>query len=363
MSPAPANGLRSAVQQNFWSFEKQWSHEDLPSAEAVHDEGVLENKRDFSLRQRIRKWRRSALRETWFKLFLFFEKFGVHVMPKSFYTAIQDFHWLAGNKPLWIKCSGLSAIDWDTKKQMEWVAQICRPYYREVEGLTTYHKILEGNPGPGYGPVESQVLHCFIRSQAPARIVEIGSGCSTMCMLNAAAQNEREGRPSSRITCVEPYASKALQELSNVTLIKQPCQAVPSEVFSQLGAGDLLFIDSSHAVKVGSDVIRIYLEIVPNLPPGVFIHVHDINLPYLYDRSTLSSYYTNNSQETALLAALLIGNRNLSVLASLSALHYDESGDLGKLLSDYHPQKNDEGLCPSYPPKGTFPNSVWIKTC
>lgn len=355
--------IDAAVQRDVPRLEELLTYDSLATGHAADSENVMERKVNFTLRQMIRKWRRSALREIWFKLFLFFENFGVHVLPKSFYTAIQDFHWLVRNKPLWMKRSGLTAVDWDTNRQMEWLAQTCRPFYREVEGLAFYEQIHEQNAGPGYGPIESQVLHCFIRSHAPPRIVEIGSGCSTMSILHAAALNRQEGRPSSQITCIEPYPHKTLEQLSGVTLIKKPCQAVPSDVFSQLRAGDLLFVDSSHAVKVGSDVIRIYLEIIPNLPSGVFVHVHDINLPYVYDRSTLSSYYTNNSQETALLAALLIGNRYLSVLASLSALHYDQSQALGDLLSDYQPQSNDEGLCPFYPPSGTFPNSIWIKTC
>jgi predicted O-methyltransferase YrrM len=358
-----SDGINTTVQQNSPSYGKCRTHKRLALPDADDNDRFTGNRKDLALRWAMRKWRRSALRELWFKLFLFFERFGVHVLPKSFYTPIQDFHWLTRNKALWINRSRLSAIDLDVNKQMAWLTQTCHGYYHEVEGLAVYRQIQERNPGPGYGPIESQVLHCFIRSHAPRRIVEIGSGCSTMCMVHAATLNEQEGRPPSQITCVEPYPSEALQNLPKVTLIKQVCQAVSSSVFCQLQAGDLLFVDSSHAVKVGSDVIRIYLEIVPNLPAGVFIHVHDINLPYLYDRSTLSSYYTNNSQETALLAALLIGNSHLSVLAALSALHYDASRDLGELLSDYHPQANEEGLCPSYPPKGTFPNSVWIKTC
>jgi hypothetical protein len=362
MSHTP-DGINATVQRRFPNHLENRTLERPALAEADSNDPIPENRKDLTLHWATRKWRRLALRNIWFKLFLFFERFGVHVLPKSFYTPVQDFHWLARNKPLWVKRSGLIAIDWDVKKQMEWLTHTCRRYYKEVEGLAIYQQIQERNPGPGYGPIESQVLHCFLRSHAPRRIVEIGSGHSTMCMVHAATLNEEEGRPASQITCVEPFPSEALQKLPNVTLIKQPCQAVPRSIFSELQAGDLLFVDSSHSVKVGSDVVRIYLEIIPSLPPGVFVHVHDINLPYLYDRSTLSSYYTNNSQETALLAALLIGNRYLSVLASLSALHYDQYRALGDLLSDYHPQSNDEGLCPSYPPSGTFPNSIWIKTC
>jgi hypothetical protein len=87
-----------------------------------------------------------------------------------------------------------------------------------------------------------------------------------------------------------------------------------------LSAGDLLFIDSTHAVKVGSDVVRIYLEIIPHLPAGIFLHIHDVYLPYAYPRDVFSMPYW--WQETGLLIALLTNNPRLSVLTCLSALHY-----------------------------------------
>jgi hypothetical protein len=94
---------------------------------------------------------------------------------------------------------------------------------------------------------------------------------------------------------------------------------------------------------------------------AVFIHIHDIYLPYLYPRSVL--FYPFASQETALLLALLTNNKHLSVLCCLSALHHDRTNRLRSLLSDYQPQANLEGLCPSYPPKGHFSNSLWSQTC
>ena len=280
MSRTP-EGIDAAVERNARGLGKLPIHERVATGNTAGHDSIAEKKRNLTLRQTIRKWRRSVLRDTWFKLFLFFENFGVHVLPKSFYTAIQDFHWLVRNKPLWVERSGLTAVDWDMSRQIEWLAQTCRPFYQEVQGLVFYEQVHERNAGPGYGPIESQVLHCFIRTHAPLRIVEIGGGCSTMCMVHASALNGRDGRPSSQITCVEPHPHKALEELSGVTLIKQPCQAVSSNVFSQLRAGDLLFIDSSHAVKVGSDVIRIYLDIIPNLP-SVFLSTCTISIFLTY---------------------------------------------------------------------------------
>lgn len=312
----------------------------------------------LGVRRRVRRWGR----DLWFKAFLLFEKVGLQVLPKSYYSPVQDYHWLEANKELWMGRCGLSGVEWNVDRQMEWVEEICGPYQCEVRGLESFQQSATHEWGPGFGPIESQVLHCFIRSKTPERIIEIGSGQSTVCMVRASELNAKEGQTVSQILCVEPYPRTALQRLQGVRLLKQMCQEVPRSVFSELRAGDLLFIDSSHAVKVGSDVIRIYLEIIPNLPTGVFIHIHDINLPYLYIRSTLSPLFMQNTQETALLAALLMGNEHLSVLAALSALHYDRPRELKNLLPDYDPDGNFEGLSSRYPLKGHAPSSIWLQT-
>jgi hypothetical protein len=150
-----------------------------------------------------------------------------------------------------------------------------------------------------------------------------------------------------------------LRKNKAIELIPKICQEVPLSLYESLSSGDLLFIDSSHAVKVGSDVIRIYVEIIPNLPPGITIHIHDVYLPYLYPRDVFSMPYW--WQETALLAALLVNNRKLSVLSCLSALHYDYSDRLQQLLTDYRPAKNNDGLAAG-PTSGHFPASLWLQT-
>jgi hypothetical protein len=171
---------------------------------------------------------------------------------------------------------------------------------------------------------------------------------------------------------VEPYPRDAFRGLSNVRHIEAPCQAVDAGIFESLGAGDLLFIDSSHAVKVGSDVVRIYLDIVPRLPAGVIVHIHDIYLPYLYSRHVLETYF--GWQETVLVQALLANNDRLRVLAALSALHYDKRAEMRALLTDYVPQDDREGLPVrrgdslrrgvgrSTEQAGHFPCSLWLLT-
>lgn len=142
----------------------------------------------------------------------------------------------------------------------------------------------------------------------------------------------------------------------NRTLPHEPVQAACSshqaystnvpdhaeDIFDELETGDLVFIDSSHSVKVGSDVLRIYLDIIPNLSLGVFIQIHDIFLPYLYPRDALTSF--SGWQETSLVLALLTNQNKLETLACISWLHYQCPEKLKEILPDYTPQGNHFGL-------------------
>jgi len=294
-----------------------------------------------------------------FRVFLLLDRLGVHLLPKHYYSPMPDFAWLRDNQELWTAPSSLPGLRWNVPSQFEWLAETCRDYYQEVAGFEFLESLARGGWGLGYGPIESQVLHCFIRRWKPERIVEIGSGVSTMCMLHAAGMEGANARKP-EITCVEPYPSSALRQQANIRLIPEPCQSVPSSTFAQLSSGDLLFIDSSHTVKVGSDVIRIYLDIIPNLAPGVYIHIHDIYFPYLYPRNVF--FKPHCWQESALLLALLVNNDRLHLLSCLSALHYACRKQLKELLPDYKAASDLHGLAVSANPVGHFPSSIWLQT-
>lgn len=299
-------------------------------------------------------------RQLSFKVFSAFDRAGLHIIPKHYYSPIPDCEWLQKHQELWVGRSSLTGIHWDLAEQFSWLERTCRPYYAEVAGLAAYNSYTDAAAGPGYGPIEAQVLHCFMRTHAPARVIEIGSGVSTMCMLDARKMNARDGKRVAEITCIEPYPSGKLRGSREIRLIPQLCQEVPTSVFKELSAGDMLFIDSSHAVKIGSDVLRIYLEIIPSLPAGVFLHIHDIFLPYSYPRTVFTRPFW--WQETALLIALLVNNSRLSVLSSLSALHYDYTKQMRELLTDYRPAPNYEGLPLNGASGGHFPASIWLQT-
>lgn len=294
------------------------------------------------------------------RCFLMFDRIGLHVLPKHYYSPIPDFRWLKTHKPFWATRARLAGIRWDLELQLKWLKEISVPYYDEVRGLASYSRLVESDVGLGYGPIESQVLHCFMRKAAPSRVIEIGSGVSTSCITRAAELNRSDNKPVTSCACIDPHPRESLRFNRSICLIQKPLQEIPLSVFDELGRGDLLFVDSTHSVKTGSDVVKIYLEIIPRLAPGVYVQIHDIYLPYLYPRHALLKFFS--WQETALLTALLVNNEHLNVLCCLSALHYDRTNELRMVLADYQPQTNDEGLQTSRVPSGHFPSSMWLQT-
>lgn len=292
------------------------------------------------------------------KLFRGADRLGFHILPKHYYTPIADHTWLNQNRSAWCRRVDMSGVHWDLQEQLAWLSRQCSPYYEEVRRLDVYREATAKGFGPGYGPIESQVLHCVCRSLKPRRLIEVGSGTSTVCALHALERNRAESGIASAITCVEPFPHEALRQLQGIHLVQSMVQTLPLNFFDQLGDGDILFIDSSHSVKTGSDVLFLCLEVLPRLKPGVVVHIHDIFLPYLYQLDVLDSYF--DWQETALVLALLKHNARLETLACLSALHYDATSEMRSILWDYQPEPTSpDGLCTTR--TAHFPASLWLR--
>ncbi len=134
-----------------------------------------------------------------------------------------------------------------------------------------------------YPQGDAIILAAMIARFRPKQIIEIGSGFSTACMLDAI---EREGLETT-IICVEPFPQRLRSTLTDrdtdrVTIIEAMVQTTAPEMYDTLEAGDILFIDSTHVVKTGSDVCFEIFEILPRLKPGVIVHFHDIHYPFEY---------------------------------------------------------------------------------
>ncbi|MEW9571453.1 O-methyltransferase [Rhodanobacter sp. Si-c] len=184
-------------------------------------------------------------------------------------------------------------------------------YLSEGAPDETLERFHEGNSQ--FGPADARVLFCMLRMLRPRHIVEVGSGYSTLLMTDV---NARFLDRSASITSVEPYPRPFLHRMrdaGHITLIEQRAQDVQAELYMELEAGDVLFIDSSHVCKTGSDVTHLYLDVLPSLAPGVIVHIHDIFFPHDYPPDwVLEHGFSWNEQY--LLQALLVGNRNFRVI-------------------------------------------------
>jgi hypothetical protein len=132
---------------------------------------------------------------------------------------------------------------------------------------------------------DAPVLAYMLRSLQPERVVEIGSGSSSACMLDVADLYLSDRRPTFTFVDIDCGALRALlhpSDLSRVSIREELVQNTPPSLFDELSANDLLFVDSSHVLKAGSDVSSILFEILPRLRAGVVVHVHDIRYPFRY---------------------------------------------------------------------------------
>ena len=138
---------------------------------------------------------------------------------------------------------------------------------------------------PSYSWGDGSILYAMLRSHQPRRLIEVGSGWSSACALDTA---ERYFKSECEFTFVDPYpqllSSLIGKITTNVRIIEMPIQQVPLATFEALEAGDILFIDSTHVLRTGSDVCFELFEVLPRLASGVLVHFHDMFWPFEYPR-------------------------------------------------------------------------------
>ena len=248
---------------------------------------------------------------------------GVLPVPFHFYHPVFDPDMLPAST--WTRESALRGIDLRPQEQLRLLDE-----FRYVDELRRFP--LHGNIRAGFCyfngmfcPGDAEILYSMIRHFRPRRIIEIGSGCSTMLAMAALDRNRADGHESEHI-CVEPYAAPWLEQLGRVRIIRDHVENLDLAFFQELEASDILFIDSSHVLRTGGDVQFEYLEVVPSLRPGVLVHAHDIFLPFEYPQSWARDqkwFWT----EQYLLQAFLAFNGEFEIVLALNYLnaHYREA--------------------------------------
>lgn len=201
--------------------------------------------------------------------------------------------------------AGVEAADYPALRPL---FEAARPHFEAVLASIEAHagdleRILGGGSPARFDQswfprLDAAAAYALVRAAKPARIVEIGSGHSTRFM----AQAVKDGRLPTRITCIDPAPRAALSRLEVEHLPVLLKDADP-RIFGALAAGDILFIDSSHIAMPGTDVDRLFLDVLPRLSGGTLVHVHDITLPDAYP----NAWDWRGYNEQLLVGALLQG--------------------------------------------------------
>jgi predicted phosphatase len=241
----------------------------------------------------------------------FMQKHGVTVTPSNYYSEIPTVQEIQDSYDSTVQtyCTEL----FDQEKMA-----------RFLEDLTVFSQEfdppLEASEGENFGyawknPMlsfsDAMSYYSIVRKEQPKNVVEIGSGFSSLVAMEAIAKNG-----VGKLTCIEPYPRDFLLDNDKVSLVSKRAQEITPDYLNDiLEDGDILFIDSTHTVKHGSDCLQIYLNLLPSIKSNITVHVHDIYLPNPFPISLMRDrqiYWT----EQYLLGAYLTDNNRTELLYS-----------------------------------------------
>jgi hypothetical protein len=284
------------------------------------------------------------------------QRFKVDILPRHFYSEIPSIAQLRETTSWRAPRSMAYIAGADIASQQAFVSSCTQGLDSNMTATSLHRRACEMNGlQEGFGPIEADFLYCFVRSQRPPRIVQIGCGVSTaICILAAADAGYKP-----EIVCIEPYPTEFLKQQAaagTLRLVEEKFQDSNLPLAEMLEGGGFFFVDSSHTLGPAGEVTQLICDVLPTFPAGAWVHFHDIVFPYDYPARILTSELFFG-HETALLHAFLVQNSRYSIAASLSMLHHAAPGELAKSLPNYRPARFDQGLRLS---EGDFPSSIYL---
>ncbi len=235
---------------------------------------------------------------------------GLAVQPKGFYSSLVD-PW---DLPRSAALSKYRGVDFNPTLQHHYVSEVLPRFQAEFAALPqSKPKDFASSPrffigNDAFDGIDALAYWAMIRQHRPKRIVEVGSGHSTLLGAQALRVNG-----SGLLVAIDPYPREFIREANDCVMRREHVQETPIGVFASLERDDILFVDGSHVVRSGGDANFVFLDVLPTLRPGVLVHVHDIHFPFDYPTELISDrnvYWT----EQYLLHAYLIGNRTSEVV-------------------------------------------------
>jgi len=248
------------------------------------------------------------------------DRWGYHIRPIHYYEPLPDFRSITTEQIH--RRRSYSAIDFKWNDQLALLSQLGK-YRDELPGSGFDFK------NDFFSGLDAAVYYCLIRHLKPQRIIEIGGGYSTRIANKALARNQK-----GILTCIEPFPEERLLKAQlKIDVVRKRVEEIDLGFFSCLEANDILFIDSSHTVKFGGDVCYEFLEILPSLNPGVWIHVHDIFFPEDYPADWLLNRRLALNEQY-LLEAFLAFNKTFSPQLANYWLCLDYQDDAARLWAN-----------------------------
>lgn len=287
-------------------------------------------------------------------LFQSYSNRGYYLFKKHFYLPIPDEEDCTDE--YWNARSELPGIAIDSEKIFHFAETDLAPYFEEVRAYPFTSNECETGfylLNASFMAVDAHLYYGLIRYLKPETIVEIGCGNSTILAADALLKNRSEGRPCGHI-CIEPYPQEQLiQRLPHADFRTAKVQNQPISLFESLQPGDILFIDSTHVLKAGGDVLFLYNEVLPRLRDGVYVHIHDISLPRHYPKVYYETnhYYWN---EQYLLQAYLAHNHRVEIVWPGNYLRLNDERRFQKLFPEFSVMQK------SFP--SAEPTSFWFRT-
>lgn len=285
---------------------------------------------------------KSELTQLWGNLlFDALQRFSFHLTPVHYYEPIPDTRTLRDS--LWERSSSLVGVDLGEQRQIALLSELASRYRGEYDSTprrqtSVPHEYFLENKS--YIGVDGEMLYSMIRRFKPRRMIEIGSGMSTLMSSRAVLKNREETGNACEYTVFDPYPNDVIKGgvpgLSRV--VETGAEDVGIEEFSKLKENDILFIDSSHVLRIGNDVQYLYLDVLPRLSKGVVVHVHDVFLPAEYPREwVMKDHFFWNEQY--LLQSFLTLNDSFRVLWASHFMHLAHSDLLSASFSSYDKTK------------------------
>lgn len=270
------------------------------------------------------------------------------VVRRDYYSPVPNLELLP--EDIWSRRSDLGGVDLGVEAGIELIENELANYAAELDvpsdGPATPGQFFLKNGN--YESVDAELLYAMLRARKPRLVMELGSGFTTLLIGEAVRRNHADGVQTQHLA-YDPFPRpQILGEEPPPPTRFEPISAtdVPLDAFAQLGAGDILFVDTTHTVKLGSDVNYIVLDVLPTLAPGVIVHFHDVFLPWEYPREWFEEmqYYW---AEQYLLQAFLAFNDEFEVQIPAAA------------IAQEFPQRL-AAVVPSFVP-GQRPGAIWLK--